>query len=98
MHDILLDENGDLVVKNGDLLIGNSALQHLDLLLQSNKGDWKEYPLVGVDLNKSINSTMSLQNTDAITKQIKLQMEMDGFTGVKINGTIKDIEIFANEI
>ncbi len=98
MHDILLDENGDLVDNNGDLAIGNSALQHLDLLLKSNKGDWKEYPLVGVDLNKSINSTLSLQNTDAIVKQIKLQMEMDGFTGVKISGTADDMQIIANEI
>jgi hypothetical protein len=98
MQDILLDETGDLAIDNGDLLIGNSAVQHLDLLLQSNKGDWKENPLVGIDLIKKLNSSINKQNADGLKKQIKLQMEMDGFTGIKINGTIEDIEIIANEI
>lgn len=49
--DFLLDETGDLAVSlDGDLVVGESDSQHLADLLVSVKGEWKQWPLVGVGL------------------------------------------------
>lgn len=76
MQDILLDENGDLLIENGDLVIGFSDNQHqLDILL-ANKGEFKEHPEVGVGIEIMIDD-------DGFTETIleaKKQLEYDGMT------------------
>lgn len=74
-NDILLDENGDLAIANGDFVIGESLDQEVAALLQMNKGELKEFPIIGADLIKLINS-----NTSEIElKQIlKNELKRDG--------------------
>jgi hypothetical protein len=74
-NDILLDENGDLAIANGDFVIGESLDQEVAAILQINKGDLKEFPILGPNLIQLVNS-----NTSAIElKQlIKTELKRDG--------------------
>jgi hypothetical protein len=74
-NDILLDEDGDLSIVNGDFVIGESLDQEVAAILQLNKGDLKEFPVLGPNLVQLINS-----NTSAIElKQlIKTELKRDG--------------------
>ena len=74
-NDILLDDDGDLAIVNGDFVIGESLDQEVAAILQLNKGDLKEFPVLGPNLVQLINS-----NTSAIElKQlIKTELKRDG--------------------
>jgi hypothetical protein len=74
-NDILFDENGDLAITNGDFVIGESLDQEVAAILQMNKGDLKEYPIMGPGLIRLVKS-----NTSAIElKQIiKSELKRDG--------------------
>ena len=74
-NDILLDDNGDLLISGGDFVIGESLDQEVAAILQMNKGDLKEFPVLGPNLVQLINS-----NTSAIElKQIiKTEFKRDG--------------------
>ena len=74
-NDILLDENGDLAIANGDFVIGESEDQEVAALLQLNKGDLKEFPILGSDLIKLINSNTSEIELKQI---IKTELKRDG--------------------
>jgi hypothetical protein len=73
--DILLDENGDLAIVNGDFVIGDSIDQEVAALLQLNKGELKEHPILGTDLIKLINSNTSELELKQI---IKTELKRDG--------------------
>ena len=74
-NDILLDENGDLVIANGDFVVGDSIDQEVATLLQLNKGELKEFPILGPDLIKLINSNTSEVELRQI---IKTELKRDG--------------------
>lgn len=73
--DILLDENGDLAIANGDFVIGDSVDQEVAALLQLNKGDLKEFPILGSNLIELINSNTSELELKQI---IKTELKRDG--------------------
>ena len=54
MNDILLDRNGDLNFKNGDLDIGYSDNQHQEHILIANKGEYREFPELGVGIHQML--------------------------------------------
>lgn len=76
-NDILLDTDGDLDFINGDFAIGFSDNQHIQDILESFPGSWKEYPLVGVGLDFYLNSTGKEQT---IKNEITRQLTSDGFS------------------
>lgn len=47
VFDILLSEEGDLLIQHGDFVIGESTAQHMALLLQSDKGYIRHAPTMG---------------------------------------------------
>jgi hypothetical protein len=55
MNDILLDTNGDLSFQNGDLKTGYSDNQHQEHILIANKGEYREFPEMGVAIEQIIN-------------------------------------------
>ena len=77
MQDLLLDTNGDLLIKNGDLVIDDSFYQEVGILLKSAPGEFKSYPLFGVDLAAFVND-----ETQSITlkSKVKEQLKYDGKT------------------
>lgn len=83
MKDLLLNSEGDLLIRNSDLVIGDSDGQNINDILQSVKGDYKRNPQIGLNAISFSNGTTS--NAD-IKAQTKLQLELDGFR-------VKDIAI-----
>lgn len=82
MYDITIDENNDLGIKFGDFSVGNSSMQEIELILLLNKGELKRDPLLGCNLIKFQNATIS---SNEITQIIRLNLKRDGKTNsVKI--------------
>lgn len=48
--DIILMSDYTPQLANGDLVIGGSDDQHIELLMMTTPGQWKESPLVGIGL------------------------------------------------
>lgn len=48
--DIILMSDYTPEIANGDLVIGASDDQHIELLMMTTPGQWKESPLVGIGL------------------------------------------------
>jgi len=55
MTDIILNKTGDLDIQNGDIILGYSDNQHQEHILLANKGDYKEFPELGVGINNMLN-------------------------------------------
>lgn len=87
VFDIMLDESGDIAIKNGDLVVGESSAQHQRLLLLCSPGDIMSAPLVGVGLMSYTNDDA---NADELTKNIQKQFEADGMRVKKITGDAID--------
>jgi hypothetical protein len=75
-QDILLDENGELIIENGDFKVGTSDKQSIQSILNAFPGWWKQFSTVGVGMAKYLNSTGKQQE---IQRNIRLQLEADGF-------------------
>lgn len=54
MTDLHLDNTGDLEIVNGDFVIGYSDNQHQEHILMATKGEFKEFPELGVGLNRML--------------------------------------------
>ncbi len=83
MLDILLDAiTFEPLIANGDFVTGESTLQHQYLLLWSEKGDWRQFPDVGV----GINGFLKDEDEADMLAEIKAQFEKDGmqFNSVEI--------------
>ena len=80
--DIILDSDGDLEILNGDIFINESDSQHVELILTADKGQFRQFPLVGIGIKKFSNGPFSAQ---AIKQGIKLQLESDGYNVRKID-------------
>lgn len=92
MVDILLDENGDLLIQNNDLKIGFCDNQNMTDIIQTVPGEYKLYPEVGCDIWRFLKGN----STDAEAKNVvKKQLELQGFTvfDVIVNREEGDINI-----
>lgn len=76
MKDILLDTVQEVDVKDGDFVTGESTLQHQDLLIMTNPGEWKENPTIAVG------AVGFLKDEDLISLmgKVKEQFEKDGMS------------------
>jgi hypothetical protein len=81
--DILLDENGNYRVENGDFVVGESDDQHVELLLVSTKGSFREYPTLGT----GIVNWVKKQNIDlnGLEREIKVNLQADGYKAGNLN-------------
>ncbi|CAA0144715.1 conserved hypothetical protein [Tenacibaculum maritimum] len=84
MNDLLLDENGDLAIENGDFVVGKSDQQNVEAVVLSQKGEYKEFPLVGFG---AINYLKSNVSKVEFKRDLKIQLEYNGFTNPKIDLT-----------
>lgn len=92
---IILDEGGDLAVQvirnnagmiTGGLVVGESDGDHISLIIASNKGDFKEYPVLGVGEQY----LKSVGRTSEIRADVQTQLELDGYkVSVQMDGTGK---------
>lgn len=74
--DIMLDDDGDLLIENGDFVVDNSDQQHVLLIVNTYLGNWKQYPLVGVGIKRYLASSGQQNN---LRRDISVQLEADGY-------------------
>ena len=74
-HDILTDDDGDLVVKNADLATGASDEQHVIDILRAEPGQYKQYPLMGASIINAKNGALD----GVLRKNIRVNLESDGY-------------------
>jgi hypothetical protein len=86
--DIIVDQTGDLEILNGDIFVNESDSQHLEFIVTADKGQFRQFPLIGVGIRRFSNGPFDAQ---AIRQAIKLQLESDGYNVRKVsvsnNGT-----------
>jgi hypothetical protein len=80
MKDFLIDEDGDLAFENGDLKTGDSDRQNQGLLIECEKGSFKEFPTTGVG------AATFLEDEDlaGLLRETRRQFIEDGMTVNKI--------------
>ena len=72
---LIWDENGvDLGVSGGSLTVGDTQAQEEYLVLMSQKGEWKEHPMVGVGIGDMVND----HDLNAWKRAISAELEKDG--------------------
>lgn len=75
MTDLILDDDGDIQFDdNGELVLGDATNQNQKLILISNKGEWKEFPELGV----GIEQMLSNENYNEVLIDAKKNLEYDG--------------------
>jgi hypothetical protein len=92
MKDILLNTELDLDIANGDLVVGESTVQHQQLLLVTSKGDWKENPLVGVGAAAFLKD----EDESGLLNEIRIEFQKDGMDVKAVNIQSGEINIDAN--
>lgn len=85
--DLKTDENNDLIILNGDFKIDDSDSQHVEHILIANKGQFRQFPLIGMGIGRSLNGSI---NSQSLRQQIKIQLESDGFN-------VRQIQIDPND-
>lgn len=89
--DIIMDDNGDELLLNDDLVLGSSDEQHISDILASYPGEWKQSPLCGVNIRRAINGSLN----GVIRRDVRLQLEADGYKVKKITFTETELDIDA---
>ena len=92
MTDILLDETFDLLIAGGDLVTGESTEQHQELLLLTQKGDWKEDTTVGVGVKQYLKD----EDSFTLLGTVKKEFERDGMKVLKVGK--QDGKLIANAV
>jgi len=77
--DFLEDENGEEVIVNGDYAVGPSDQFHINDIILSIPGSWREYPQVGCALESYQSSAGQQQK---LNRTILQQLEADGYVDV----------------
>jgi hypothetical protein len=80
MKGILLGDDDDLLVSNGSLVIGEITQQNQRSLLLAQKGEIKEYPLVGVGINNFLDD----EDTTSLLTVAREQFTKDGMNVKKM--------------
>jgi hypothetical protein len=87
VYDILVDENGEDIVKDGDDFIEESTRQHSQFLIMCEKGENKMEPVSGVGIASWLLDEAGEQE---LKKSIQEELEGDGQVIEFIN--VKDVE------
>ena len=74
-RDILINQDGSPQVKNGDFAVGVSDMQHASLLINSEKGEFRHQPLLGVGVANYINDE---RPSTLLSQAIRTNIEADG--------------------
>lgn len=90
--DLLLNEDYDLIDLGMEWSEGESDQQHVELLMISNKADWKEFPFVGFGARRRLNGIF---NKNKIIREIRVELENDGYTNytLDLKDSLNDLTI-----
>ena len=76
--DILLDDKLNPTLKDGDFVAALSDEQHIQLLLLTDKGSWRESPLAGMAIHRQLRASMRPREVIALRQDIRTQLRADG--------------------
>lgn len=81
-----VDENEvyDLHIANGDFVIGVSDVQHVRHILEAEKGQYKQFPLIGAAIRRAINAAIN----SILFREVGIQLKSDGYTDYKITSGV----------
>ena len=90
MTDIALTPDLDMKVADGDLVTEETLKQAQQLLLVTNKGEWKQHPTAGV----GVANYLETASAGELSREIREQFSRDGMkvSSVKISGTTLEVE------
>lgn len=73
------DELGiwDLDFQEGKVVVGPSDQQHIEMILQSAPGHWREHPLLGADVEALLSGNATLTELRA---RVNVQMQLDEYS------------------
>lgn len=83
----------DLEIDLGDFVLADSDQQSVQDIINAYKGNYKEFPLIGVGIDTYKHSTPDASELQSIVKK---QLEADGFTVNSV--TIIDKQIYVDAI
>lgn len=90
--DIKIDENYDVSTNptSHDFEVGDVTLQNQALIIASQKGEWKENPMLGCGIDDMAND----ETTAGWQRSIREELERDGLSvsKIKINNGLIEIE------
>lgn len=90
--DFLLDDDGDLLIEDGDFAVGVSTDQEIEDIMASAPGWWKQYPLLGVNINSYAGSPGMDQQLQRLAE---LQLKSDGLQLITLTASLN---ISTNEL
>lgn len=76
VFDFAQNGDGDLLIADGDFVIADSDMMHIEDTIIAHPGWWKEFPQDGVGISNYSKSTGQEQ---VLAREIKLQLENDGY-------------------
>ncbi len=72
MRGILIDSGtGDLLIENGGMVIGNTESQTVEAVLVSNRGEIKEFPLMGGEVMKQLSGGEDVMWAGEVRKMLR---------------------------
>jgi hypothetical protein len=83
--DFAVDAAGDELYLNGDLVVEASDQRHIEDIIDSAKGEWREFPALGVEIIRYLNSTGQVANRVGLLRAIRLNLEYDNFDIKKLS-------------
>ena len=97
--DFIFGLDGDLTISGGDFLVSESDAQHIEHIIRADKGQYRQFPLIGFGIQSRQNAPVNVQE---VKQEIRKQLISDGFTvrSVKIDGELNinvDVERLKNE-
>ena len=76
--DIQIDNNtNDLVIQNGDFVIAEADKTQAKFIILASKGEIRQYPLLGVGINRFIGSSIG---ADILFNTVKNELLSDGLS------------------
>lgn len=75
--DFTLNNNFRMAIKDGDFAVGYSDPTETKLILLTAKGDWKQWPVTGVNIRQYLAAPIGPVEELALMHEIRIQMELD---------------------
>jgi phage baseplate assembly protein W len=77
MKDLMTDmDTRELLIENGDFAVRDSDAQHIQHILQTNKGENTQFPLLGAGILRYLNMSGSKLG---LKQKIRKALQMDGY-------------------
>ena len=68
---LIASGTGDLLVENSGLVIGNTESQTVETVLRANRGEFKEFPLLGGEVMKQLSGGEDVMWAGEVKKMLR---------------------------